>query len=174
MATKAARSQLACVLLALTSPFLIGATGLTSQFEDRVLGAHNRERALLGVQPLRWDPALANSAQRWANYLAATGKFEHAPENHIAPEGENLWAGSKGYYTIEAMVDAWIREKRHFKAGRFPDNSTTGKVEDVGHYTQLIWSDTGEVGCARAVSRDEEILVCRYSDAGNYIGEKPI
>mgnify|MGYP002133458850 CR=1 FL=1 len=97
----------------------------------------------------------------------------HAPENPVAPEGENLWAGTRGYYSPEAMTAAWVREKRYFKAGVFPDNSTTGRVEDVGHYTQLAWRDTGEVGCAMATSPREDILVCRYSDAGNYRGERP-
>jgi len=168
------KSRMACCLIVLASPMLLGATGLTNQFEDRVLTAHNRERTMMGVPPLRWNPALANSAQHWANYLAATGKFEHAPENHIAPEGENLWAGTKGYYSIEAMVGAWVREKKNFKPGRFPDNSITGYEKDVGHYTQLIWKNTGEVGCAKSSNNDEEILVCRYSDAGNYVGDYPL
>ena len=48
----------------------------------------------LGLEPLNWNPALAQSARRWADHLASTGRFEHAPENHYAPQGENLWAGS--------------------------------------------------------------------------------
>jgi hypothetical protein len=143
-------------------------------FDQRILAAHNRERVDLGLEPLTWNPALAQSAQIWADTLASTGRFEHAPENRYAPEGENLWAGTKGYYTPEAMVDAWIREKRFFRPGVFPDNSTTGNVEDVGHYTQLIWRTTTEVGCAEAASASEDILVCRYAEAGNYIGERPI
>ncbi len=142
-------------------------------FEWRVLGAHNREREALGLAPLRWNPALAQSARKWADHLAATGRFEHAPENHAAPEGENLWAGTKGYYTPEAMVQAWIREKKFFRPGTFPDNSVTGRVEDVGHYTQLVWRATREVGCATARGGAEDILVCRYAEAGNWRGEKP-
>jgi uncharacterized protein YkwD len=142
-------------------------------FDRRILAAHNRERQTLGLEPLSWNPALAQSAQRWADHLAQTGRFEHAPENHVAPEGENLWAGTKGYYTPEAMVDAWIREKRFFRPGTFPDNSTTGRVEDIGHYTQVVWRATREVGCAEATSAGEDILVCRYAEAGNYRGEQP-
>jgi uncharacterized protein YkwD len=142
-------------------------------FDGRILAAHNRERQTLGLEPLNWNPALAQSAQRWAEHLAQTGRFEHAPENHAAPEGENLWAGTKGYYTPEAMVDAWIREKRFFRPGTFPDNSTTGRVEDIGHYTQVVWRATREVGCAEAASPSEDILVCRYAEAGNYRGEQP-
>lgn len=158
---------------ALASPWLLGTAGLTSNFDDRVLAAHNRERASLGIAPLSWDPALAADAATWARHLAATGKFEHAPENARAPEGENLWAGTKGYYSAEKMVDGWVREKRYYKPGRFPDNSTTGKTADVGHYTQLMWRDTGRVGCAMATGAEEDVLVCRYSDAGNYIGDTP-
>ena len=142
-------------------------------FVRRILAAHNRERQDLGLEPLSWNPALAQSAQRWAEHLAETGRFEHAPENHVVPEGENLWAGTKGYYTPEAMVAAWIREKRYFRTGVFPDNSTTGRVEDIGHYTQVVWRATHEVGCAEAASANEDILVCRYAEAGNYRGERP-
>ena len=142
-------------------------------FDQRILAAHNRERSGLGLVPLSWNPALARTARRWADYLAATGRFEHAPENYAAPEGENLWAGSKGYFTPEAMVGAWVREKRFFRPGLFPDNSTTGRVQDVGHYTQLVWRATTQVGCAESASGSEDILVCRYAEAGNYRGEQP-
>lgn len=160
-------------ILAVALPLLNGATSFSSGFEARVLASHNLERGNVGVEPLRWNPELARSAQRWADHLAATGQFEHAPEDPISPQGENLWAGSRGYFTPEAMVDAWVREKRHFRSGIFPANSVTGRVEDVGHYTQLVWRDTREVGCARASGRREDVLVCRYAQAGNYIGERP-
>lgn len=164
---------LSCITLIGAAPIIGGATDLTSHFEDRVLAAQNRERARLGIARLAWDPALVASARKWADHLAASGAFEHAPENQQRPEGENLWAGSKGYYSIEAMVDGWVREKRFFKQGAFPDNSTTGNWEDVGHYTQLTWRQSGQVGCAKATGAREDVLVCRYSDAGNYIGEVP-
>ncbi|MBN8807284.1 MAG: SCP-like extracellular [Sphingomonas sp.] len=157
----------------LASPLLVGAAGLEIGFDARILAAHNRERAALGIAPLRWDQSLAADAAIWARHLAATGQFEHAPDGKGAPEGENLWAGTKGYYSAEAMVDGWAREKRYYKPGRFPDNSTTGRVADVGHYTQLMWRGTGRVGCALATGAVEDVLVCRYGDAGNYIGETP-
>ena len=166
-------SKTSIVVLFLSAPFLIGATGLAPIFDVRILAVHNRERATFGVSPLRWDPALAQSAQRWAEHLAATGLFEHAPEMSSNPQGENLWAGTKGYYTLESRVDAWVREKRYFKPGLFPDNSVTSKVADVGLYTQLMWRSTNYVGCAEATGAREDVLVCRYSSAGNYFGEKP-
>jgi hypothetical protein len=167
------KSLAAACAVAAAAPAEMGAIHLPVTFDQRILDAHNRERLRLGLYPLGWSPALAQSAQRWADHLAATGRFEHAPENRSAPQGENLWAGTKGYYSVDAMVDAWTREKRYFKYGVFPNNSTTGNVEDVGHYTQMVWRATSEVGCAEASGAEEDILVCRYSEAGNYIGERP-
>lgn len=173
MLKRIGRAGPGALLLAIISPLLVGANSFSDNFEGRVLAAHNLERARLGIAPLAWDRKLVESAQRWADHLAASGRFEHAKGGSWAPQGENLWAGTRGYYSPEAMVDAWVREKRHFRQGTFPNNSLTGDVEDVGHYTQLVWRETGRVGCARAASGSEDILVCRYLHAGNYIGERP-
>lgn len=163
----------ACALLLLVSPAVVGTTGRTTNWRQRVLASQNLERESLGISPLAWDERLASSAQDWADYLARTGRFEHSNDDPVHPEGENLWAGTKGYYTPEAMTGAWIAEKKHFIAGVFPHNSNTGQVEDVGHYTQLVWRSSKQVGCAIAQSASEDLLVCRYSDAGNWVGERP-
>jgi uncharacterized protein YkwD len=168
------RAQIAASATVIISPLLMGSAIFPTTFEERILAAHNGERTELGLQPLTWSSALAQSAQGWANYLASSRRFEHAPEDTNNPQGENLWAGTKGYYSPEAMVGAWIREKKYFRVGVFPNNSSTGRVEDVGHYTQVIWRSTSEVGCAEASTQEEDILVCRYAGAGNYIGERPI
>ena len=160
-------------LLALGLPLLTGAVDTNRSFQHRLLAAHNVERGAVGVDPLAWNPRLAASAQQWADHLAATGQFRHSPDSPTDPQGENLWEGTRGYYSIEDKVGAWSREKRYFRQGMFPANSTTGRVEDVGHYTQLVWRDTREVGCAEARSADEEVLVCRYASPGNYRGERP-
>jgi uncharacterized protein YkwD len=173
MARGRIKAKLAACAVTLLSVPLLGAVGLTDDFDGRILAAHNRERTETGVPPLKWNAGLADSAQRWARYLAANDKFEHAPEGRVDPEGENLWAGTRGRYSPEAMTSAWIREKDNFRPGVFPNNSVTGRVEDVGHYTQLVWRDTGHVGCAKASSAAEDILVCRYARAGNYAGERP-
>ena len=162
-------SRALCVALLLCSPVLMGGIGRTTNFNERLLNAHNRERAMVASPMLEWDPRLAASAAHYAKELGRTGKFEHSD----TAEGENLWAGTPGHYTPEAMVGLWAAEKKHFKRGRFPDNSTTGDVDDIGHYTQLVWRRSGKVGCAVARSTAEEVLVCRYSEPGNTLGELP-
>ena len=162
----------ACAAVVIT-PLFMGSIQLPTRFDQRILAPQNQARLKLGLEPLSWNDGLAQQAQHWADFLASTGQFMHAPENPLAPEGENIWAGTKGYYAPEAMVDAWVREKRYFQPGVFPNNSTTGNVEDVGHYTQIVWRDTTQVGCAKASGAREDILVCRYAQAGNYIGDRP-
>ena len=176
MSSARLRRIAAAVFIASASPILVGGLAPRQNFDERLLAAHNRERDAIGAAPLKWDPKLARSAQSWASYLAETGKFEHSPDGpwYAEPEGENLWAGTVGYYQPEAMVGLWAAEKRNYKAGVFPNNSRTGQVENVGHYTQVIWSNTGAVGCALARGRTEDFLVCRYSRAGNVLGERPI
>jgi hypothetical protein len=167
------RSILSVALL-LSSPLLVGGTAVRADFNERLLAAHNAERAAMGVPPLAWNDDLAKEARAWANELAATGRFEHSPDEATAePEGENLWAGTPRAFSPEAMVGLWVAEKKDYRPGVFPNNSRSGDVENVGHYTQLIWRGSGQVGCATAVGRSEEFLVCRYSQAGNVYGERP-
>lgn len=164
----------AAAALALAAPVLIGATGRLTSLDSRLLAAHNRERGTAGVAPLAWDLELAAEAAAWGEELAASGTFEHAPDSGDEdPQGENLWAGTRGAYAPEEMVEGWIEEKKHFRPGRFPDNSATGNFADVGHYTQLMWRETDRVGCALAAGAEEEVLVCRYRTAGNVVGEVP-
>ena len=167
------RSLLTIGLL-LASPLLMGGTVVRADFNQRVLATHNAERAAMGVPPLAWNPQLAADARVWANELAKSGRFEHSPDAPgQEPEGENLWAGTPRAFSPEAMVKLWLTEKNDYRPGVFPNNSRSGDVENVGHYTQVIWRSSGQVGCATAVGRDEEFLVCRYSEAGNVIGQRP-
>ena len=163
------------LLLAAISPLMQGSIGRLDNFSDRTLAAHNRERAAMGIGPLEWDNELARDAARWANHLTNLGYLEHYPDNpaDADPQGENLWAGTRGYYNVENMVGLWAAEKVNFKPGIFPANSRSGALEDVGHYTQLIWRSTGRVGCAMAEGAYDEFMVCRYSEGGNIIGRRP-
>ncbi|TMJ14046.1 MAG: SCP-like extracellular [Alphaproteobacteria bacterium] len=160
------------VALALAAPFIVGTTGLSTNLDARLLAAHNRERSAAGVPPLQWDDQLAADAAGWAETLVETNQFEHSDDDDDDPQGENLWLGTKAYYPPEAMVGMWIEEKKDFRPGAFPAVSRTGNYEDVGHYTQLMWRDTGSVGCAVRTGEEYDILVCRYRHAGNVEGER--
>jgi hypothetical protein len=140
-----------------------------ANFAARILAVHNAERAAHGEAPLTWDPSLEAGAASYAAGLAFTGAFQHS-DRHARPGiGENLWEGSRGYYSLEQMIGGWASEKRVFVPGIFPAVSRTGNWEDVGHYTQMVWPTTTRVGCALASGRND-VLVCRYASAGNIDG----
>ena len=136
-----------------------------------ILAAHNATRAEIGVQPLRWDARLAADAGRWAQHLAQINALEHWG-SHGEPsngEGENLWMGSRGYFSVEQMINTWAAEKTAFRrAHRWEDDFV-----HVGHYTQMVWRITTSVGCAIASNAQFDILVCRYSPQGNFLGQAP-
>ena len=163
----------AALLLAGLTPVMAGGLGRTGNLEQRLLAAHNRERDALGIAPLAWDPELAAHAGAWGRELAAADVLQHATQDGDDPQGENLWAGTQGAYTPEAMIGAWAEEKAQFRRAPFPEVSRTGQWKDVGHYTQMVWAESDRVGCAVAAGADFDYLVCRYRTAGNVIGQQP-
>jgi Cysteine-rich secretory protein family len=158
--------------LAMQAPAAAAAASnnFASQFPARILAVHNAARAQAGVQPLAWDPALGNAAATYAMQLALTNSFQHSDRRARPGTGENLWMGTHGYYSYDAMVGGWASERRYFVPGVFPSVSRSGNWEDVGHYTQMVWPTTTRVGCAVASNARNDFLVCRYSPAGNIDG----
>ena len=157
---------LAAILAAATSQ------ATASDLSDQVLAVHNAERAAVGVAPLTWSDSLAQDAQAWADHLADIDTLQHAGSDTNPNEGENLAEGSAGGYTDGELAQLWADEKSYFVYGTFPDVSSDGNWASVGHYTQMIWANTTQVGCGHASNSSSDFLVCRYSPAGNYVGEK--
>ena len=137
-----------------------------------MLAAHNRARGDVGVAPLVWRDALAASAKGYAETMARTGRFEHAVQP-MGPgrQGENLWTGTRGAYRFEEMAGHWVAERRDFVNLPTPQFSRTGRWQDVGHYTQMVWRGSTAVGCAIASNRTDDYLVCRYAPPGNVMGQ---
>jgi hypothetical protein len=142
-------------------------------FERAMLDAHNDARGQVGVAPLAWNAQLAEEAGQWARHLAREGRMMHAGAQNRDGAGENLWMGSSGHYHPREMVGLFVEERHHYRHGAFPEVSATGDWRDVGHYTQVVWRDTREIGCAVARGQREDFLVCRYWPAGNYRGQSP-
>ena len=58
-----------------------------------------------------------------------------------------------------------------------PDRSHSNECSggECRGYTQLVWSDTTEVGCGSAICQDSkaQVWVCQYLPQGNIIGTRP-
>ncbi len=155
-------------------PFAGVAPRGAAAMQRAMLTMHNATRASARVAPLRWDPALAQAAAGYAAELARSGRFEHSDQAGRRGQGENLWTGTRGAYRYDEMAGHWIEEQRVFVNRPAPDFSTTGDYRAVGHYTQMIWSRTTAVGCGFASGRRDDYLVCRYTPAGNVVGERAL
>jgi uncharacterized protein YkwD len=137
-----------------------------------MLKAHNDARAAVGVGPVTLDTDLNTAARAYAQVLIANGRFEHSSNASRPNQGENLWAGTASAFSFQQMAAGWVDEKQFFIDGVFPNVSTTGNWQDVGHYTQIIWRNTTKIGCGIASNAQRDVLVCRYSPPGNFIGQR--
>ncbi|MDX2088195.1 MAG: CAP family protein [Kofleriaceae bacterium] len=127
-----------------------------------IVDAHNRYREKHCAPPLTWSPKIAEVAQTWADSLKAKGcAFGHSNNNKY---GENLAAGTTGALPPEAVVAMWYDEvaKYSFKKPGFS--------METGHFTQVVWTTTTEVGCGMAQCKGMDIWVCNYAPPGNWEG----
>jgi pathogenesis-related protein 1 len=129
-----------------------------------MLAAHNEIRARVDVPPLRWSDRLAAHAQEWADRLLHEQQFYHRPKPIY---GENLFEINGPRALPSEVVGIWASEARDYN---YRANTCHGVC---GHYTQLIWGDTREMGCAVARDAIAEVWVCNYDPPGNWLGERP-
>lgn len=136
-----------------------GAAGGAPPAMRAIVEAHNAHRAKHCAAPLAWSPRLAQAAQAWADSLVAQGcKFGHKPRN---PYGENLAAGTSGTLDGQAVAEMWYEEVKLY---RFPDG---GFSMQTGHFTQVVWRGTSQIGCGVATCNGMDIWVCEYDPPGN-------
>jgi uncharacterized protein YkwD len=141
---------------------------LTKQEKQAILDRHNYFRNEVDTDSLKWSEELADFSKEWALYLAKKKQFKHKPNNHY---GENLFIIS--YKTTDGTlaVNDWASEKQYMNKRTKISNSNVFKI---GHYTQIVWYNTEEVGCAVAVDKNGySYWVCTYNPGGNYLGESP-
>jgi uncharacterized protein YkwD len=168
-----------CVKCGIDPACLGGDPGLSPDFSE-MLKAHNHYRAEHGTPALSWSPQLAKGAQDWANACTPDPKnkdrFAHSKEAWSSPSGygENLFWGVRT--TANNAVDWWYAENKRYdynnayaslKAG------DTDSTKEVRHFTQVVWRDSKQLGCAVGVCRGLNFWVCRYSPPGNFNAQNP-
>ena len=143
---------------------------LTAGEIDLILALHNRARGEVGTDSLVWSSDLSAYAQEWADHLAAEGRgLEHRPTAGLwkRVHGENLFMGTAGAFAVGDAVDSWVEEKQFYHG----EALTESDWHESGHYMQVVWKGTKAVGCAKALSNGEMIVVCNYSPPGNVLGQ---
>lgn len=141
---------------------------------EGILLAHNAAREELELEPLEWSVSLANVAAAWADTCTdadADLVIDHNEDLEQLQLGENIWAGTRPREG-ERAVEVWVDEVNDYN---YEDNTCLVGA-DCGHYTQIVWRDTRQVGCARAECDRlayPNVLICNYDPPGNIGDEKP-
>jgi len=146
---------------------------VTSAEAVEMVKAHNAWRTRAGVLPIRWAADLAAQSQNHALQLARHDcALEHG---RLADDvGENLYrasalkseGGSRAFYAVSPayVVDVWGVESADYS----PSTGSCAPGRQCGHYTQIVWPSTEEVGCGMAVCPSlGQVWVCRYRPRGN-------
>jgi hypothetical protein len=160
--------------------------GLT-ELESELLAMHNDVRAS-ATNP---DPSPALPAMSWNDGLAAVAQ-DYAEEcdwdhNSARSEqyggdvyvGENLAAFTgSDQVNMDQLFSGWENEAQFYDY----ETNSCQSGEQCGHYTQIVWRESVEVGCGWTQCPQVEglngwsdvwILVCNYAPGGNYQGQRP-
>jgi len=150
-----------------------------NQTQLDVIDSHNEKRNIyFHDSNLKYSLDLEAKAQEYANTLAQSGEFVHDIENNLdRDDGENLYASSENrplniydamYHWFDEEEPLYDYETGDCREAYYPN----GNIIKCGHYTQVVWQDTREVGCATAqyktgTLKDGYVYVCKYHRAGN-------
>lgn len=121
---------------------------------------------------LRWSGSIAQTAQAYANRCT----WGHSGASGL---GENLYASAPPSASQDAAIASWLSEFPYYD---YAGNSCASG-QQCGHYTQIVWRGTQELGCGIANCSTGSpfgasfpnwtIVVCNYSPPGNYNGQRP-
>ncbi|XP_028815292.1 Golgi-associated plant pathogenesis-related protein 1 [Denticeps clupeoides] len=141
-----------------------------ANFKAEFLQKHNLYRKKHRAPDMKMSEALCRSAQAWADHLRSTNKdsrtmsLQHSDTQH----GENLYmsfSSSANKLTGKEAVENWYNEIKDY------DFSNPGFASNTGHFTQVVWKDTTEVGVGCAVVGNCVFVVGQYSPPGNISNE---
>lgn len=119
-----------------------------SNFEQECLKAHNEYRKQHGVQPLKLNKKLCKYAEEWAKVLAARGMMVHRSNSEYGENIFNLWCSNTSIIIDgREPVDHWYSEVDNHFFGKEPQTLKSG------HFTQVIWKDSKEIGVGYASNR---------------------
>ncbi|XP_028406916.1 uncharacterized protein LOC114529346 isoform X2 [Dendronephthya gigantea] len=165
-------------------------------FRQNQLNLHNYYRSLHGVPAMTLNETLTSQAQSYAELLAEKNIFEHCADdkkddinNEVSSceekgtccygAGENL---ATAFGSTRAETNAtknWYDEIWDYNFCFDRGDSSESKKrpghedKDIGHFTQVVWKDSLQlgIGYARSADRTKVYVVARYTPPGNFIDD---
>jgi len=128
------------------------------------------------MREMVWNDELAAIAQRWADQCTF-GHDENRKKLDGTYVGQNVYMSYSftdlDLDTIMGQMDeavtAWYSEV--YENNFDPADIKPFKFDYLtGHYTQVVWAESEELGCGQVMYKDgmyENIVVCNYAKGGN-------
>lgn len=131
----------------------------TPKFKAAILNSTNTFRTQHNASSVVYNNTLAKFASSYLSSLSNC-EFEHSGGSF----GENLAIGCSD--TVSGCVELWGNERDKYDFGN------PGFDKETGHFTQLVWKNTTDVGCGRKwCGKKRWYLVCEYWPRGNILGQ---
>ncbi|NXR12512.1 PI16 inhibitor, partial [Semnornis frantzii] len=148
---------------------------LSDEEKKIILDEHNRYRSQVSppavdMLKMSWDTELEAFAQAYAEKCI----WDHNKER--GRRGENLFAMAPSL-DLHFAVEDWNGEEKYYNLS----TSTCVPGQMCGHYTQVVWASTHQIGCGAKFcekidgieTEGMHLLVCNYYPPGNMKGRKP-
>jgi len=143
-------------------------------FQSNALSEHNTHRETHHSPAMTLSGSANSTAQAYAETILSTGVFVHSSESQRNGAGENLYYRFSQFpldpATLAAQaVDAWYEEVAEY------DYANPRFSPDTGHFTQVVWKSTTQLGCGVAQgpktiagrTGTANYVVCHYVPDGN-------
>ena len=143
-----------------------GSNNIIIQYRDKVLRKHNDYRVNHNSPILKMNEELNKMAEKYAIQLLNSQGKEAFPlniYNNDSTLGENIMISTKK--TAEEICETWYNESKNY------DYSLNKYQKGTGHFTQIIWKETKEVGFGFKFRDNNFCVVAYYYPAGNILGE---
>ncbi|KAF4105124.1 Golgi-associated plant pathogenesis-related protein 1 [Onychostoma macrolepis] len=129
-------------------------------FKQEFLEAHNQYRKQHQAPELTYSDELSSAAQKWADHMLSKKSLSHSDTE----DGENVFysfSSVKKTPKGEEAVDSWYSEIKDY------DFSSSGYQPQTGHFTQVVWKSSTELGVGLATDGNTVFVVGQYRPAGN-------
>lgn len=134
------------------------------------------------MQTLSYSEIVARFAQEWANkcqWYHGHTKVDPVGTLDYPHMGQNLYAISGApSINLTNVTLSWYYEKPDYDY----DENKCPPEKMCGHYTQVVWADSYEIGCGQATcpflnqsgfQGEAKLLVCNYGPSGNILERRP-
>jgi len=147
---------------------------------------HNQARASVNppaasMPTVVWDDSIAAFALNYSLTCQGTNLMNHNPNRVLSTGeyiGENLWGttaslqGANVTSYIHGAASSWASESVYYTYS----TNTCQSGQMCGHYTQMVWKNSVNIGCAIVYCSNllfKTSVLCDYGPGGNYVGERP-